>query len=122
MSDPVERHEQLERKILAIPEDAFLSLQRRVRVMLMAVVLAIAGGIVAVLIITSTTREAVQGEVVPILEGDIEALERENAKLEDISNQQTDAILLLIETLQANGITPPEIVIRPTPTTEEPDG
>lgn len=123
MTDPVERNEEFERKILAIPEDAFLNLQRRVRLLLVTVVLGIAGGIVTVIVITSSTNDVVEDRVVPTLEDKVAGLEAENAQLKDISNQQTDAILLLIEEMQAAGLTPPEIVIRATTTTtEEPDG
>lgn len=115
----IERSAELDRRILAIPENAFLKLQGRVKILLAAVLLVIIGGIVSVLIITSATRRSVDSEVVPVLEHEVEDLEAENAELEDISRQQTDAIILLIETLQANGITPPEIVIRPTTTTTE---
>lgn len=59
--------------------------------------------------VTTSTNEAVREENA--------RLQAENAELEDLLNQSTDAILLLIHTLQDNGITPPEIVIRPTTTT-----
>lgn len=65
--------------------------------------------------VTTSTNKAVQEENV--------RLAAENAEMEDLLNQSTDAIVLLITTLQDNGITPPEIVIRATTTTTEaPDG
>jgi cell division protein FtsB len=132
VSDPVEANEQFERKILAIPEDGFLSLQRRVKGLIALVISGMIAGLISVLIVTGATNRAVTDEVVPILEEEVDVLqaknadlEAENAELEDVTNQATDAIVLLIKTLQDNGITPPEIVIRPTTTTttpEEPDG
>lgn len=127
-TDPIQRSEQLQRRILAIPEDAFLGLQRRFKALIAAIVVALAFGVGAVLFITSSTRSAVEGEVIPaledqiaVLEADVSTLEADNAELEDISRQQTDAIVLLLGILDENKIEAPEIIIRSTTTTTPED-
>ena len=73
---------------------------------------AVLGGIVG---ITLDTNRAVDRQVVPLQERNAE-LEEANAQLEDVSGQAVDWILKLSELLRQNGITPPEVVIRPTTT------
>lgn len=124
MSDPVERSDALDREILAIPADQVFTKRVMVTCLLvLGVVLAV--GFVAMYLslrrITADTNEVVRDEVVVLQDRNTE-LEDQHAVDEDLLRQSTDAIVLLIGTLQANGITPPEIVIRPTTTTTEPGG
>lgn len=77
--------------------------------------LAILGGVVG---ITLDTNQAVKDRAV--LEDRNAELEDNLAVQEDLLRQSTDAIVLLLDMLQQNGITPPEIVIRP-PEDEDPE-
>lgn len=68
--------------------------------------------LIGVILITADTNRAVERQVVP-LQHRVADLEEQVAVQEDLLEQSTDAIVLLIGELRAAGITPPEIVIRP---------
>lgn len=119
MSDPVDRSDHLDRQLAVVKASSVLSTRTALRLFLVLAVLllAILGGVVG---ITLNTNGAVKDRAV---------LERRNTELEDkvavdedLLEQATDAIVLLIETLQANGISPPEVIIRPTTTVPDEGG
>lgn len=111
MSDPVARSDDLDRQLLVLRRADVLP--RRTVIggfMILCVLLAaILAGIVA---ITSDTNQAVERQVVP-LQRRVAELEETVADQDSIVTQQTDAIVLLLGILQENGITAPEIIIRP---------
>lgn len=81
-----------------------------------AILVAILAGVA--LIVVDTNR-SLNDQVVPLqdrileLEEQLVQQDEDASDQESIINQQTDAIVLLINTLQDNGINPPEIIIRP---------
>src|SRR5688572_13039668 len=112
MADIVERSEALDRRILAIPEDQVFT-KRAVFfgfVVLAGLLLAVLGGIISIQI---DTKQAVERQVAP-LQARVAELEEIIVDLEDVNVQATDAIVLLITTLQQNSIEPPQIIIRPS--------
>lgn len=108
--DIVARSEALDEQLAVVKASSVLSTRTALKFfgVLAALLIAILAGVVG---ITLNTNAAVKDRAV---------LERRNAELEkkvavdeDLLNQSTDAIVLLIQTLRDHGITAPEIVIRP---------
>lgn len=117
MTDPVTKSDQLDRKILAIPEDRVFT-KRAVSAAFALVVWMLGVLIFLVLRVTSSTNDAVTHEI-PGLKDQIADRDDTIAAQEDVITQSVDAILLLQQTLRDNGIDPPEIVIRPQEPPEE---
>lgn len=119
MSDLDRRSSDLDERLEVVAKGSVLK-TRTAFVFFLLLAALLAAGFVAMYLslrrITADTNEVVRDEVV-VLERRNTELEDKVAVDEDLLEQATDAIVLLIETLQANGITPPEIVIRPTTTT-----
>jgi hypothetical protein len=110
--DVVEFAAEFERRLLLIPEDRVFT--KRVVMagfcVLTSLLLLILGGIVG---ITLDTNRGLERQVVP-LQDRVAELEELVSDQADVIDQQTAAILQLAGILQENGITPPEIVIRPS--------
>lgn len=116
-ADPVERSRDLGRQLLAIPADRVFT--KRAVVAGFAVVMAAFGVVLAVLLdFTSDTRNAVESEI-PALQDQVDDRNADLAETEDLLRQATDAIVLLLDLLDANGIDAPPIRIEPTTTTTE---
>lgn len=103
--------------------DAFRRLSTLARIVVVGfgvtivLLVAVLGGIVG---ITLDTNRAVERQVVPLQERNTE-LEGTVAQLEDVNRQAVDWVVKLSELLRQNGVTPPEVVIRPTTTTTTPE-
>jgi len=108
MTDAVAKSDELDKKILAISADKVFTKRTVVQGFVVVIVILLAmsvGGFLALRSITSGTNKAVTRQ--------IPGLERGIEERDDVINQATDAIVLLSQILIDNGITPPEIVIRP---------
>lgn len=110
MSDSVARSDALDRQILAIPADRVFTKKIVVIgfLVLMAPLLVTLGLVIG---ITLDTNRAVARQVAP-LQARVAELEELTAAQDSIITQQTDAIVLLMDTLRQHGIEPPAIVIR----------
>ena len=124
-TDPVVASDALDKQILAIPSDRVF-LKRTIVVGFVILMVPVLTTLALVVGITADTNDAVKNQVNPLQselattqERNVE-LEGQVADLESVVTQQTDAILMLIRTLQQHGITPPEIVIQPPE--DEPSG
>lgn len=111
MTDPVTRSDELDRRILAIPEDKVFTK----RVVVIGFSILAAGMLVLGFLIlrnTATTKTAVSQQI-PGLKAQVADRDITIAQQQDVIGQQTDWILLLAQQVQDLGGTPPEIVIRP---------
>lgn len=119
MDDAVARSDQLDQEILAIPRDRVFTKRAVVAgfVVLLVPLLAVLTLVVG---ITHDTNRAVERQVLPLQKRNAE-LEKTNAQLEDVNGQAVDWIVKLSQLLKEHGVEPPEIVIRPTTTTQPED-
>lgn len=109
MTDPVSRSDDLDEQLIIVKRSSVLQVKTALKgfITLIGLLLMILGGIVGIALDTNKTVK------------DRKILEDRNAELEetvliqeDLIKQATDAIVLLINTLEENGIDPPEIIIR----------
>lgn len=118
-ADPVERSRELGRQLLAIPADRVFT--KRSVVAGFVVVMAGFGVVLAVLLdFTADTRAAVHSEI-PALQDQVADRDTTIATQGDLLRQATDAVVLLLDLLEANGIDAPPIRIEPTTTTTRED-
>lgn len=111
MSDPVERSDELDRQILAIPADRVFTKRTVIAgfVILCSLLAAILGGIVA---ITTDTNQAVERQVAP-LQGRNADLEEANEDLEATLDIAVDEVIRLATLVQELGGDPGQIRIEP---------
>lgn len=100
----IEQSRQLDADIVAMPRDKVFT-KRTVVIGFFVVMSAIGYLILSVREIASSTNRAVREQ--------LEDKDETIADQESIIEQATDAIILLLDTLEQNGITPPRIVIEP---------
>lgn len=114
-ADPVERSIALDHQIMAVRADQVFT-KRQVTAGFACAMAVLAFGFGAMFLslrqVTTSTNDAVTHEI-PGLKDQIADRDRTVFEQADVINQATDAILQLFDLLRANGIEPPEIVIRP---------
>ena len=118
--DVVQRDEEFNQKIVALPQDKFFT-KRNVVLVLSAMAIMMLAFLVEVRNITSNTNDAVKNENAALLRENTR-LEAEINAYEDVVGQAVDAILVLSDQIRELGGTPPEMVLRPTTTTTTPEG
>src|SRR5688572_4735936 len=104
--DIVERSDELDKRILAVPADSVFKKSTVVAGFIVLIVIMIVGFGAAYLSlrdVTNSTNEAVRHEI-PGLKKQIEDRDQTIEDQTSVIDQATDAILLLITTLQDNGI------------------
>lgn len=115
MTDPIERADELEQRLLVIPEDKVFT-KRTVTLtgLVLLVILFVGFGLTyqRQTHILRSTNDAVTQEI-PSLKHTIAERDHTIAQQNDVIGQATDGILALQKQVRDLGGTPPDLVIRP---------